>query len=79
MRKLIIILCLYLLSCSPEKALQVHGEYWVLVEKKEATRYIDSFTWLIWENQNGIRYWEGVSDIRASAYPIGTMIYNRTK
>lgn len=78
MRKLIIILTIYIFSCTPEKDIQVRGEQWELIDKKDAFRiFEEGFTWLIWQSQTGMKYWERMPTNHAAKYKIGMKIFNR--
>ena len=61
--------------------MQVKTRLWTLVEKNPAIRFPEykDYVWLIWETNNGERYWEKVSEMEAQTYDIGTIIMNRDR
>lgn len=84
MNKILFILAVILITCSPEKnAQQVESHTWELIAKKAAFRYYlvnTDYVWLIWRSLNtGIEYWEYVEKEKAYFFIVGMKISNRDK
>lgn len=65
-------------SCVYEKDIYVKLSVWTLIEKREATRFGgEDSIWLVWQDQNGIKYREIIPLDQSIKYYIGMTVMNR--
>lgn len=77
----ILFFSLILICCSPQKEIQVEMVTWTLIEKKPSVRWIRgkeiSCVWMVWQNEEGTKYNEFVSEWQAAQIKIGATIKNK--
>lgn len=71
------------MACAPETDIQVIACKWTLVDKWNTNRHVNgedrACTWLIWQNQNGMRFSEMIDAADTIHFPIGLHTINRER